>query len=637
MTTGSRRPRHPRGPRSPRPAEGGAARAPHRPTSPAGRGGGAVDGAEHTAHANGAAVRGGWPAIRRVSAPWPRFLARGYWPLVAVLGAYCASVFVVPAWAPVPVGDDWVYARSVEILLREGEVRIFDLTVVTLLFQLAWGALFAAVFGPSFSVLRLATIVLVLLSGWAFYGLCRELGISPGRSVLGVAAYLFNPLAFVLSFTFMSDPYFTALLIVATLCYARGLRPGAAGGRAMFLGSVVTALAFLVRQQGALIPFAVVLYLLASRRLRPSRAGLALFARVVAIPAGTTVAYYLWLNFIHGVPYWQRRFFQNVLEAGWGGAGALIARLSFIEAMYLGLFALPIVAGALGRLRGLVRFGAPGSWLLFCAWEAMLVAGLVAFGSEGRWMPYVPQYLAPWGLGPADLLGDFPRLVGSGALVALTVACAAGALVLGLALCRRVGDAPAPDRSAAGLALVVGLWQAVGVLPPSFGFRDWAGSLDRYLLPLLPFAICLGLWALRDVRLALPAAWLVVAAFALFAVAGTRDFLVFQQATWGLARHALELGVPITRLDAGASWDGYHLYEYSRDNGIRAQTPDGPWWPARPWWTGLFGPATDSSYIVAVSPLPEFPVVTRVEYSSWLHREPTYLYLLRRPDVPGPP
>ena len=606
---------------------------PHRPTDLAGSGGkGGVEGAVGTAHATGGAARGGRVAIARLSGRWSEILARAYWPLVAVLALYALTTLIVPTLAPVPVGDDWVYARSVELLVREGRLRIFDLTVVTLLFQLVWGALFAWTFGMSFGTLRVATVVLVLLSGWALYGLCRELGISPGRSVLGVAAYLFHPLAFVLSFTFMSDPYFTALLVIATFLYARGLRPGAAGARATLLGSLVAALAFLVRQQGALIPFAVVTYLLVSRRLRPSRAGLALFARVVAIPVAVTATYYLWLIFIHGVPYWQTRFVEYVREAGGGGAGALIARLTFIEAMYLGLFALPFVAGALGRLRGLVRFTAPSGWLLFCAWEAVLVAGLVAFGSEGRWMPYVPQYLASWGLGPADLLGDFPRQVGSGALVALTAACAAGALVLGLALCRRVSDAPAPDRSAAGLALAVGLWQAVGVLPPSFGFRTWGGSLDRYLLPLLPFVICLGLWALRDVRLALPAAWLVVAMFAVFAVAGTRDFLVFQQATWDLARHANRLGIPNTRLDAGAAWDGYHLYEQSLAD-WNPRTPD-----PRPWWTGLFAPLTDSSYVIAASPLPDYPVVTRVEYSSWLQRKPpVYLYLLRRPDVPGPP
>jgi hypothetical protein len=125
--------------------------------------------------------------------------------------------------------------------------------------------------------------------------------------------------------------------------------------------------------------------------------------------------------------------------------------------------------------------------------------------------------------------------------------------------------------------------------------------------------------------------------FALFAVTGTRDFLVFQRATWDLARQANQLGVPNTRLDAGASWDGYHLYDNSiYDESTLAR---GPATPPRglPWWLSLFAPATDPSYVVASEPLPRHTVVRRVEYSAWLHRGPVYLYLLRRPGVSGPP
>src|SRR5262249_5807675 len=157
--------------------------------------------------------------------------------------------------------------------------------------------------------------------------------------------------------------------------------------------------------------------------------------------------------------------------------------------------------------------------------------------------PYIEQFLGGWGLGPADLQGGRPQLVDPRVYDWATGACAVAALVAGLALCRRLG-APTERRAAAGLTLTIGLWQAVGGLPASFAFRDWTISLDRYVIPLLPFAIVLGLWALRDVRLATPVAWVVVGAYAVFAVAGTRDFLVFQDATWALARQANAMGVP---------------------------------------------------------------------------------------------
>ena len=149
---------------------------------------------------------------------------RGNWLIPLVLVSFALATLIVPVMVPAAVGDDWVYARSVEILLREGRLHILDLSVVTLLFQIAWGSLFATLFGLSFGVLRLSTFVMTILGGVACYGLCRELEIERTPSALAAAAYVFNPLSFVLAYTFMSDPFFTALLVVATYGYVRGLR-----------------------------------------------------------------------------------------------------------------------------------------------------------------------------------------------------------------------------------------------------------------------------------------------------------------------------------------------------------------------------------------------------------------------------
>lgn len=580
------------------------------------------------------------PAVSAESEPLSIVaLLRLHWVITLVLAGYVVATFIVPTMTAVPVSDDWVYARSVEILVRDGDLRILDLSVVTLIFQVVWGALFALVFGMDFGSLRLSTVVLMLLSGWAVYGLCRELALSRGRAALGAAAYLFNPLSFVLGFSFMTDPQFTALLTIATFFYVLGLRPNPEGGQWLVLGSVMAAGAFLVRQQGALIPLAVVIFLLLARRLRIDRASVVLFARVVAIPAATTVLYYLWLRFVHGIPDQQESFVRSIEQAGWGGTWQLIERMSYVEAMYVGFYALPIAAGALLALPRLVWHRSLPGWGLFAAWSALLIAGLVVFSQPGSWpgqprMPYVPQFFGNTGLGPNDIWAGRAPFVSGRVLDWFTGACFVASLLWLLSLSRNVRFRGARDgtHAGAGMILVIGLWQVFGILPPTYHFRTWVLSVDRYLLPLLPFAICLGLWAVRDLRFAWPVAWLAIAGFALLSVAGTRDFLVFQAATWDMARYANNVvGVPNVKLDAGSSWDGYHLYEYGEANAIPRQTQSGPW------WTDLFAKATDSSYRVSSTPNVEgYVQVAWVEYSSWLHREPTYLHLLRRYDVPPP-
>lgn len=333
---------------------------------------------------------------------------RDHWLVALVLAFFAAAAFVVPTMTPAPVSDDWVYARSVEILLRDHRLKILDLTVVTLVFQVFWGGAFAWLLGVGFGALRVSTLVLVAGGATALYDLCRECGVARGRAALGTAAYLFNPLAFALAFSFMSDQQFVALMIMATFGYVRGLRQEAGSGRWVLAGSVAASLAFLIRQQGALIPFGVVLFLILGRRLRRDRASTRLLVEVVVVPAATTIGYYAWLRLVHGVPSRQDDFLRAVRAAGWDGTRLLIERLTYIEAMYLGLFVLPLAAAALIAVPGLLRVRSPFGTALFGAWVALVVAGLALFGRDGRRMPYVPQFLGPWGLGPSDLLGGRP-------------------------------------------------------------------------------------------------------------------------------------------------------------------------------------------------------------------------------------
>lgn len=550
--------------------------------------------------------------------------AESHWPIMGVFGVFLVSTLIIPTLANVPVGDDWVYSRSVEILVQHGQLQILDLSVVTLVFQVVWGSLFS-LFGTSFAATRVSTLTIVLLSGVAMYQLCRDLGISRHRSALGTALYLFNPLTFGLAFTFMTDPHFTALLVIAMWLYVRGLRPEQVGLRVILLASVVASCAFLVRQQGALIPIAVGLYLLVSRRWRPNREGIRLSVSVAGIPMLTLVAYYAWLLMVHGAPEQQSAFLDQIVEAGVYESRILIGRMTYIEVAYTGLFVLPITLAAVPALRSLHRPLSRGGRIFLGLWVAIAVAGGLVFARRDHFMPYIGQYVGSWGIGPTDLLGGRPLLVDQDVRYVLTVLSLLSTVLFALFLAVRLFARTAPDRSSASLVTMIGVWQVLGILLPSFHFRNLFISVDRYLLPLVPIVIVLLLWALRQVPLVQPVAWLGVALYAAFAITGTRDFLVFQQATWDMASEAVAMGMPLTQLDGGASWDGYYLYEYSVDQGIiRQQTPGGPW------WTDLFGPATTSEYVVSTARLRGYRVVREATYSSWLTGESHQMLLLHR-------
>jgi hypothetical protein len=558
---------------------------------------------------------------------------RANWALLAVYIAFALAAVVVPTLAPVATTDDWAYARSAQILLEEARLTIFPVVAATAVFQIAWGALFGFILEPTLGVFRLSTVVITALGGLALYGLCRDLGVARARGALGVATFLFNPLVFVLAFTFMTDAHFMALLVIATWLYARAIALDGIDGRLIVAGSGVAALAFLTRQQGALIIPAVATYLLVARRVQFDRASLVLLVQLVTLPAVAIAGYYTWLRYGNDVPTVQTSFFREAIEEGWSGTWWLVQRLTVVELMYLGFFTLPLVVAVLPRLTRLTKGIPILGWRLFALWQAILLVGVTALWVGGGRMPYVQQWFGSGALGAPDVLGSRPILLSPTIRSALTIVCLIASLLLALVAARAVAAPGSLERSRAGLVLSIGLGQVLGVMPPSYHYIGWAaGSLDRYLLPLVPLTIALALWALRGVRIVLPLGWIVVAVLALFSVAGTRDYLVFMHAVWAMGDEALAAGVPLDRLDAGSGWDGYHLYEYGLEHRIRSRTPKGG-----PWWVYFYAPATDSAYVVSGKPLPGHRVIRERPYSSWLQREPTNLYLLHRDGVPWPP
>ena len=572
-----------------------------------------------------------------------------HWPVMLVVLAFVSSWAIVPIFTPAPVGDDWVYSLSVEHLLEQGRMEILDLSVTTLIFQVLWGALFGLIFGDSFGAQRFSTVVLFLLSGVAFYSLLRTLGVTYGRSALGVAVYLFNPLSFVLAFSFMTDPHYLATMVISIAFYAAGLRSDRPSRKLILWGAFFAGCAFLVRQQGALIPVGVAVWLVLTRQLWFNRRSLIRLLEVAAIPAAMLILYYLWLIFVHGVPEQQDAFTSQIFEAGVGGTWLLLRRMTYFETVMAGLFVLPIaLASIVGVvdivrrrvfLRGerLTRRVAALRLIAIAGWLLIVLFGAIVTVRDNYLMPYVSQFVGTSGLGPNDLFGGRQPLLDDQSMMdvrlVLTWVCVGSAILLGVAAIGRIGSPATPQRGIAAMVLIVGLGQVAGVMPPSFHFRDWIISVDRYLLPLLPFAIALLLWSLRDVRLALPVGWIALAAFAAFSVVGTRDFLVFQQATWDYDRYVnYDLGVPLTKMNGGSSWDGYFLYEYGNANHIPQQTVGGPW------WSNLFATATDSTYVVSGSPnAPSdgtYVQIDQREYSSWLMPQPVYLYLMQRQSIP---
>jgi 4-amino-4-deoxy-L-arabinose transferase-like glycosyltransferase len=577
--------------------------------------------------------------------------ARAHWVFLCVLGAYAVSAFMVPTLAPVSVSDDPLYARSVEILVRQGNFRILPISVASTVSQVWWGALFTTVFPDTLGVLRLGTVCVTFIGAIAVYALCRELGVTQTRSALGAALFLFHPLSYVLGFTFMTDAYLTSFIAIAVFCFARGLRDGVLNLRWLAAGSAASGLAFLVRQQGVLVPVALVLYLVVSRRLRFDAASARIVGAVLAVPVITAGAYWAWFNYLHGTS----KSAQVSVASGLGDAGAselslLARRLLFIMVVYSAFLMLPLIAAALVRVPEFVRSMTRAGWIFVGVWIVVLVTGPVfsEFLRHAR-MPYLAQFVSVSGLGPpGDVRGGRVPFFGPTPRYWFTVLCVVASVVLAIAFARRMPALAQRSESPAAMVAAVLLVQIAGVIFTSIPLRGTAISRDRYLLPLLPLFIALTLWALNRVRIALWAGWTVVGAMAAVSVAGTHDYLSYQNTVWSVARRAHAEGVPYRSLDAGAAWDAYHLYEESyKQNAhvdltkLKGFKPGTHFYLSKhdvePWWIGFYTPIQNNDYVVSSEPLFTYDTLRRVKYSSWLHRKPQYIYLVRHAGLKNRP
>jgi len=478
-----------------------------------------------------------------------------------LVGLWLVAAALVDPRADVPLLDDWTYAFSVERLLAGKGFAVSSWSSTFPPAQIAWGTLFAALGGFSFTTLRLSTLVLAALGTVAFYALLRALGCSAGRALVGALTLALYPVFFVLSFTFMTDVATVAALVASLAAIVRGLE-GVRGG--LETGLALALVGFLVRPVAVAIPLAVLATAALQRALpRRSRAAVLAVATLAAMAAVTAIAPRYWLHVAGGeggLAYRLERLRWILLVSPLVYAEALLSMLA-----HLGLAILPV----------LVASGSPRRFPL----RAALLLGLAALAVSAA-APETVAALRPratWSV--LELGAARPLLLGGVPESGVRRALAAGATVVGLgaaaALLARIGrglrrggalHAAAGSRGGALRAAAGSCVALYGAFSIGLCFVFWF-FYDRYYLPLVPAAIAIALVA--DGAAAAPllprratvAATLLAALF-LLDVSGSRDMLEYARAVGNARARLVAAGVPWGDIEAGYAENGWNLYDH---------------------------------------------------------------------------
>ena len=436
--------------------------------------------------------------------------------------------------------DDWAYARTCWGLVQHGHYEWHPWLAANIPFQALWGGLFAKVMGCSFGTLRFSTLALTLVGAVAFFGVALETGSGTFAAALLTGALLASPLVVRLSFSFMTNVPFLALLLLALWLYARGLRQGR--WWVMGLGSLAATAAILTRQFGiALIPGLIVVWAMESGRWRR----FPLVAVGVSLPALAGL-WQIWTGMTR--PAWGALYARAAQEFYFRDKSLLLlstASRPAIVLQYLAWMCLPLVLVAGWEF--FRRRPSPRSLAALAAWGVGIGLAMVCVHLEGRspWMPYLP-----WHLG---FLAGQPAWIRA----SVTLITASGAALLARIFWLRWFDA-AGWRSLSPAERLLDLVSLclIGMHLVFFQLGD------EYILVMLPFTlIAVGKHLgnrLFDLRIPLVAGCLLVWAAS---AEWTRGLLAGEEAQWQAAESVVGRGVPPGEVYGPWTWVANYRFE----------------------------------------------------------------------------
>jgi 4-amino-4-deoxy-L-arabinose transferase-like glycosyltransferase len=434
----------------------------------------------------------------------------------------------------------------------------------------------------------------------SFYLLLRHVAVSPRLALLGTATLGCNPIYLYLSYSFMTDITFLACWLFAGLLFLRGFQ--GYGERWVWLGSAVSALAYLTRQPGVLLVVAALVYLLWSRRWTWRRA-----AAVAGIPLITVIAYMLWER-TQPSTVLSSLLSQMIGDVLGNPIQFFASRVPFVGLLIngLGLFLLPVL-----RLPRRLLLAMP----LFALFAVLVFLNThfngSAFPTNGNVLDRTGFLM--WNYAAALIWAEWVwALIGicSGFILALYAVSLLEGVRESRTLARR-------DRQQADPTLMLYI-QAV--LISGFVLFVTPVLYDRYMLPILPLLMIPALR--RYDRSELPGTvsstrrrmfrWAALALLAAFSVTCLRDYMDHATVRWQAANQLAGRGIPRDEIDAGFEWQG----SYWKLSGAPGE---------------VFPSASHINYKVSDLPAEGYHMIGSLPYSSWLSGGQTrYVLLLER-------
>jgi hypothetical protein len=553
------------------------------------------------------------------------------------LGFYALCIAAVNPAGEFPLNDDWSYVRSAFSFGAGHGMRIDEWSAPSLVGQALYGGLLARLFSADFLVLRISTLLLSCLTAVLLWKAFRRIGFRAELAGIMLLAWIFDPLQFSLSFTFMTEIPFLFFIALAIYLYVVHLDILSDGP--LLLSAAALGYGYLIRQTALFFIVALIFsIILDSRKSRSLRIRQSILA---ACTAGAFIAaYYAWVMTQGGATTAVHRKLELLDKLTStqiiGNSYGLLFYLAFML-LPVWIFLIPSLFRIARTFARKVQVGVVAGWLLVVGF------GIWWFRSYYVWSQYLPSktyhsrmpflinVLYDSGLGPITLdpayFGPSPTPIYPHAWIAVTVIVAIMAVALGslatFGLIRRRIFRLYSERTPLFVFATVSFF-GIAAFEVVFSHLQEGGLFDRHILGVaLPLVFWTGfLFRAKENgdkqagRSAIPIlTGIALAALIAFSVSATHDYMQWNRIRWEMGRMLLAKGVDPLAIVGGFEFNAWNNYDkfIARGNVTSVQH----WWFDTP------------EYMISMTPLEGYDVLQQKPYFSWVHRRPISIYLIR--------
>lgn len=496
------------------------------------------------------------------------------------------------------LNDDWVHTEMIKHWVETGEFRFNSYVGPLLYWPLLYGAALVKLFGFSFTLLRVSTLVwLAALVALTYYFVAAQTK-QHGLAAIVALTFWLNPISYNLAFTFMTDIPALTLTAASAILFWQALQTRQA--KWIWFGSVAALLGFFTRQTAGLVLPAFGAYIVWLHYKKQSPFEFVAwfiptaFATVGIIVGYTFLYFQNWLPggvSLHAVPLSE--FWEHLVWWFW---------YIFI---YVGFIAAPLAAGCIWQKK---------TWRDWHWWTLTMTSVVTAILIKiftNTQLPYVLNVINFFGLGPnKDVLNGVLQFQFPGWLW--------GAATVGAAISAATLAYTAFSKSSNQKNESWWLWGAIINAAPLLFFE----SFDRYVLPVAFLFVLFVVSKLNWTRAQITVGAITIAIISVYSLTQTAFYLRWNAARWQLADRAAQTGAPLNSIDGGYEWNGMHAYWSAADSDL----PHGTW--TSPWWIRRLFVDNTEEYVVSFSPLNNYTTVTSTRIEG--HNPNNQLYLLRK-------